>query len=600
MIRRFPHILRENRGGDFPQYFIFFDTETRNVDFDNNARELQLRLGVAKFCRRRANGTLNVVDEITFTTRAQFHEWVESKIQKGRRTFMVAHNIGFDIQVLDVLGYLRAHKWKRVMTFLDYSITLFKYRRRKASLVLFDNMNIFKVRLEELGHNIGLEKLNVDFEDATEDKLRVYCTRDVDIMIRAWEQWFAFLREHDAGNFAYSLAGQSFNAYRHRFMNERIFIHNNERALALERAAYHGGRCEAFFIGTLKPASYYKLDVNSMYPAVMRNYTFPVRLISHRTTVIKDEFQFAYEHYGIIARVKVDTPHPFFPKDIKGQLCFPLGRFETTICKPEIELLYRYKIPFTVVEYAIYEEKAPFKDFVDYYYNLRMQYRKEGNTTFEYLSKVLLNSLFGKFGQKKDKWVMAKGFSGEKDGIQEYFDVDTGQLIKLRIIGGRAERSAGKVEGQNSFPAISAYITSYARAMLIDIMSTAEWKNVAYCDTDSIITNAAGRLNCANFIDNTRLGFLKIEQQGEQLSIRGLKDYIFNGKETIKGVKRDAIFIKEDEVIQDKFRGLKGALADGDTSHQLVYREKKVLARQYAKGSVDAQGIVHPLVLQDF
>jgi len=69
-------------------------------------------------------------------------------------------------------------------------------------------------------------------------------------MFMAWKRWIEFCQSEDLGAFGYTIAGQSFNAFRHKFMKEDIYIHNSEKVLELERECYKGGRCEAFFIGT--------------------------------------------------------------------------------------------------------------------------------------------------------------------------------------------------------------------------------------------------------------------------------------------------------------------------------------------------------------
>ncbi|GAI91252.1 unnamed protein product, partial [marine sediment metagenome] len=55
----------------------------------------------------------------------------------------------------------------------------------------------------------------------------------------------------------------------------------------MERESYKGGRVECFFLGSLENDSYYMLDVNSLYPFVMRSNPFPVKYIriSHNYTV---------------------------------------------------------------------------------------------------------------------------------------------------------------------------------------------------------------------------------------------------------------------------------------------------------------------------
>ena len=48
--------------------------------------------------------------------------------------------------------------------------------------------------------------------------------------------------------------------------------------LRKELASYYGGRTEAFKIGSLSGYTWYKFDINSLYPFVMANADYPVSL----------------------------------------------------------------------------------------------------------------------------------------------------------------------------------------------------------------------------------------------------------------------------------------------------------------------------------
>ncbi|NIQ91320.1 MAG: hypothetical protein GWN93_20850, partial [Deltaproteobacteria bacterium] len=149
------------------------------------------------------------------------------------------------------------------------------------SIVFIDLMNYFKMSLAKLGESMGYPKLHIDFNTCTTDELARYCRNDVYVMVQAWKKWTAFLRENDLGVWAPTLPAQAFNAFRHRFMSSDIMIHSHQKALDLERDAYHGGRTEVFRHGFFNTRQYYLLDVNSMYPAMMKHRLFPTALVTY-------------------------------------------------------------------------------------------------------------------------------------------------------------------------------------------------------------------------------------------------------------------------------------------------------------------------------
>jgi len=279
------HRLKENRSCQFPVRMIFFDTETDKVEVGNKRYEHVFKLGWACFWERRTKRGKDTVEWYEIKEKDDFWEWVFSHLHKQTRLYLVAHNIDFDLGVL--AGYeailkrgFKLHKsWERGMS------RFFCWKKKGMTIVAIDNANLFPGKLEGLGESLGLPKLKVDFTSVSMEELSVYCKRDVEIMLLAWKRWIEFCKQEDLGSFAVTLAGQSFNAFRHRFMEHEIFIHNNENALRLERECYKGGRCECFFIGRIEGDKFYYLDVNSMYPFVMKHNSFPVKLVDYKRNI---------------------------------------------------------------------------------------------------------------------------------------------------------------------------------------------------------------------------------------------------------------------------------------------------------------------------
>ncbi|GAI25381.1 unnamed protein product, partial [marine sediment metagenome] len=83
------------------------------------------------------------------------------------------------------------------------------------------------------------------------------------------------------------------------------------QAIDLERASYKGGRVECFFLGELKNDNYYILDVNSLYPFVMRNNSYPVKYLQISHNIKSDTCRSYLEHKSIIAQVLIDTDEQY-------------------------------------------------------------------------------------------------------------------------------------------------------------------------------------------------------------------------------------------------------------------------------------------------
>ena len=91
---------------------------------------------------------------------------------------------------------------------------------------------------------------------------------------------------------------------------------------------------------------------------------------------------------------------------------------------------------------------------------------------------------------------------------------------------------------EQAFVAISSFITSYSRMLLIKYLKQAKRENVYYMDTDSLITNKEGYTNLINEIDTYQLGKLKLEGVGS-CQVYAPKFYDFDIKTPYKDLPQE-------------------------------------------------------------
>lgn len=598
--KRVAHILRPNEGSQFPEHIIFFDTETIENKLGQEI-QLELLLGSATYWVYRKD-RVERLESIDFKTKKEFWDFVFSKIQDRKKLYIVAHNIAFDFRVMQGFKELVERKYKTYKIINAGTRNIWIFKNGTSTICCLDNMNFFNSSLEYLGHSIGLEKLKVKFEKSNDnlEELIIYCRRDVEIMVKAWQMLFKFLIDNDLGHFSKTIASQAFNAYRHRFMKSKIYIHNNNEAIRYERNSYHGGRTEIFKQGKFPVDDYFMLDVNSMYPSVMRDNEYPKKLLGSEINPTLKRLKYLLKHNGLIADLELKTDKPVFGyKDRDKKLIFPIGRFSTVITTREIKYALENNMIIKIHKLYKYKMKNLFKEYVDFFYTKKVEF-KDSNPAFYYMVKLFLNSLYGKFGQRNEQWTKEDRGYLKEDGIMSFFDLDNEKRYKERRIGGRIEKSTGeKFEGYESFVAIPAHITADARLILWEIIELAGRENVYYCDTDSIITNKTGYNKCKHLINPDKLGSLSIKEQGQDLEIWSVKDYIFNKKQVIKGIKKDAKNLGNGKFSQMRFEGFAGALKKSRLDKMIITPITKQMKRNYTKGNISNKGIVTPFLIKE-
>jgi hypothetical protein len=302
-----------------------------------------------------------------------------------------------------------------------------------------------------------------------------------------------------------------------------------------------------------------------------------------------------------MAQVAITSEQNFYPLKQDGKLIFPIGNFVTFLCGNELKMAIENKHIAHIYNVTCYNQSNFFKYYVDYFYKVRQQYKREGNEVFTYITKRFLNSLYGKFGQRMDTIFMEDDQPDSKYSSESLYDTDTGKRWKQTQIGTKRRiYQEGTEEAFNSFPAICAAITANARTLLQQYIIKAGEGNVFYCDTDSLFVNQAGYDNLKREINETKLGKLGVDKEGTLVMIHGAKDYSWNGKETIKGVNKTAKKVIGGVYDTFQFPGMKAELRKGVSDNYKILKIRKILSREYNKGVVKNVGFVTPIVLKEF
>lgn len=592
--KRRAHWLKGNLANQSPQCCIWVDTETKPTPLDDGSEAHYLDFGMAAYARRAANGRWTRPEWITFTERAEFWDWVSTKTRPKVRTYIFAHNGAFDLPVLGAFTELPDRGWHIHRAVCDAPPMDITWRNENRSIRFIDTLNIWRMPLSELGKSVGLRKLRMPDHKASEARHLAYCRRDVKVIMRAMIKWLDFLKSNDLGGFQPTLASQALGTYRHRFMHYQIGIHNNHDAMHLERDSYVGGRTECFKLGRYEGEFYY-IDVNSMYPSVMRGNLYPCRLSSWTDKAKLRHLERWRSEYCVIANVTLTTSMADYPLVHDGKLVFPVGTFNVSLAGPELYRALDAGHIKEVHQAAIYHPAELFTGYVDYVYNSRLKAKADGNAVDSHSFKILANSLYGKFGQRGRRYENIGTCAPNLIAIEDEWNDETHEFTTRRYFGGVVQEYKSEGESFNSFPAISSYVSSYARVVLADAITAAGRQNCYYCDTDSLVVNRCGWEKITHLIDQDRLGYWGLDRILDSIELRGPKDYTFDGDTKVKGVRKNAVWLSDDTVSQDQFVGFRGLVRHGSLDAPIVKRITKKMRRVYTKGKPAANGEVSPL-----
>jgi len=597
-IKRKPHILKSEKTMAMPRHLIFFDTETWQNEKENGQVQQSFRLGWACYYRRAYGRHKEVMEWLYFVHSDQFWQFISEHTQPKNRLWVIARNVAFDFTVVKGWTHLRRLGYKLKFFHNKGTCNIISVRNKSKSIVFLDSMNWFVESLAKTGERIGIPKLTIDFKTCTESELKTYCHRDVEIEVENFKLFIKFLEVNKVARLCYTRGSTAMAAFLLNHYTTKIYIHNNEQAINLERESYKGGRVECFFLGVLNNETYYMVDVNSLYPFVMRNNRYPVKYVRIRHNVTVGSLDRITRSKACTAKVLIETDEPVYA--VRRERCvFPVGRFWTVLTTPELKYAMAKGHIKAVGDCVVYEQESIFESYVDKFYAMRQEFKSAGVAEYEELCKKMLNSLYGKFGQKGEEWSKIGDCINEPDREELVFNMNGRRVSKLRYLLGEVFLMSGVGECFDSFPAIAAHVTGYARMYLWSLMQKAGWGNYYYCDTDSLIVNRIGLANLADTMSPRKLGHLKIDDSVSSVTIRGLKDYSTVTKTVTKGIRKNAVRLSDGVYRQEKWPSFRGLLRSGRPEEYIVETVTKHLTRNYYKGDVTLSGVVLPYVFAE-
>lgn len=589
-------ILRKNHTTSTPGRIIFADTETEQTEsgiYNHHA----FKLGYSRFVRLDTELQIKSNTWKYWQDKYELCKYIESQTHDKTALWIITHNAFFDMQVIGFFTLFAFWGWELSFLYDKGLSFILVIHKGKKTIKVISSTNYFDYSLKQIGEEIGLPKLDVDFQDGSIEELKTYCKRDVEILSKAVLEYMQFNKDHDTGNFSLTRASQCFSCYRHRFMDGKIYIHNNKAVQQLERSAYFGGRTECFRFGKVPGNDFVSIDVNSMYPFVMKKYRLPNRLIDYRKNPGLSRYERYKDSTCQIAKVRVSTDEPIYGVRREGKLIFPVGEFDCWLSTGGLKRAFLSDHLIEIYEMSIYNCMFLFTDYVDYWHDLKTKYKREGNKSYTRITKIFLNALYGKFGMKKT----IEDIIDAPPGCQPYriqnIDLETGLSWMEFCLFNKAVRQFGEMETPTTFTAIPAHITEYARLYLYDLIGRPPENSVYYCDTDSLFIARKNLHYFKDLLDDTKLGGLAIDKEFKSLTINGCKDYVIDDLRVVKGVPKRADCIAPNTYKYDEFMGMSKHLAMGEAGKYYTRETIKTVLPKYDKGIVHGQGLTLPFLL---
>lgn len=303
-------------------------------------------------------------------------------------------------------------------------------------------------------------------------------------------------------------------------MNEDTFI----------RRGYYGGHTDVY-----KPygENLYYYDVNSLYPYIMKTYPMPGGVPVWHGNLEDQELSNLYGFIEAYVECPSTITRPFLPYRVDNvSLVFPTGEFVGVYFSEE--LIFARDLGYKIIPlkgYLFEKKPSPFDSFVSSLFGRRQEAKKTGNEAMAYGYKILMNSLYGRFGINPKSTITEVCSRERYDYLTHNKNFVTADKLSDSYYIVSYIHNMGNVDPLEWNPPkvsavqLSAAITACARIHMYKYISRPD---CYYTDTDSAIL---GSPLPEEEISSIELGKLKIEHFVKKAIFLAPKSYILYTEE---------------------------------------------------------------------
>lgn len=455
------------------------------------------------------------------------------RLSKREKCTVYFHNLKFDghfiLYHLLAEGYTHVKEKKELRdktftslitdlkTFYTIDVCIRKRGKNRQTLSFVDSLKILPFSVEQTAKAFGLdmEKMDIDYNKSrpedykVTDHERLYVRTDVEIMVDALTILFdSGHKKITAGGNALSDFKRSIGTKAYKTFFPKLKFDNDIRDSYKGGFVYVNPKFKDKEVG-----EGLVLDVNSLYPSVMRYELLPFGEPKF--------FEGKYKHdkgfplYIVFIRCMFELkPNKIPTVQIKNSFYYSGTEYLhdsdgqiVTLALTNVDFklfLEQYNVINLEIfgGYKFRARRGIFDRYIDDWNNVKMRSKDEGNAGMYTLSKLMLNSLYGKFGSKP-----------------------TGKLSKP-ILDDEVVNFVDMEEEERPlvYLPMASFITSYARNKTIR-SAQANFERFIYADTDSLHLTGHEVPNNLD-IDDLKLGYWSIDEVFKNAKYLRAKSYI--------------------------------------------------------------------------
>lgn len=506
------HRLHGNAREDTPWHCLYLDTES-SWRSEQRDEVHTLRYWCAQHHRRHTGkGWPDDQGDDFGTTVEGICEYIERVSTTKHPLWTFTHNLSFDLGLTKLPLVLMQRGWRLGRHALDSDAPWCNLQLGKRSVWVCDSFSWLRKPLAEVGRLLGLAKPDLPHQDDSDEAWYGRCRADVEIMAGAMDQLMDWWDQGRLGHWSFTGPQCGWNAMRHmcvrsdndayRLSRDRltdgvidlqtgkVTICTDPGVLAFERSALYQGARDCSYVGQLHDGAWANLDIRQAHLQVAATKMLPCRLTDWGDSLPVDSPKIGGRFHGVIARVRVRSDEVAYPVRAGDHVLHPTGDYWTVLCDPEIADARARGALVEVGQWQGYTLNPFMQPWASWCRQLLDDTTGDTPPAVQIAAKAWSRTVIGKWASRTSRrveigttedwgWQSAPALHSAPAGTPGYLQ-----------LGHQVFDTYRDIESDNAFPAILAWVQSWVRLQLREVIEAAGADHVVQWNTDGLVLDA--------------------------------------------------------------------------------------------------------------
>jgi hypothetical protein len=480
----FPHWLKQVHGSASPDVIVSFDTETKTTSRDG-AEVLTLRCWDAIIrCRHAAAGPDETSRPFAGERAGDLADLLAAACSVTGEAWAFAHNAGFDLTVTSLPMVLVGRGWEPSFVNIGDETCVFILRSAHGKLTITDTWSWLRCPLGSAAKDVGMRKTRLPADADSLEAWHHRCKHDVSILDRLLSTLLDWWDSHQLGSFAATGAGCGWRTLRAKIPAKSVLVAPAAELAAFEREAIFGGRKEVWQVGRNRRQWVEDWDLAAAYLTTVANFPLPTVPVDElRALTLSDPLR-PPEGLSAVCRVQIDTRVPCAPLRLLDAVWWPVGRFQTVLSSPELDVVVQLADRVQVLEARWYRVDMSLADWGRWCLGLQSRPDGEVPRVVKRVAKGWGRSVTGRFAMRTSELIAQAQATHLGWALETGHDLDTGAVLETITYGGVARTYRRDQEGADTSPAVLAHIEGHVRAAVARTIANRCASKLLQCNTD--------------------------------------------------------------------------------------------------------------------